>query len=150
MRGIAILISKCLSSSLFQTSKVSENIAGCHIKTGKHSIYFINVYMPGDKRSANEFDKFGTYLTILLLLLFTIVVGDFNAHVGIKDLTPGDAKLIGKNLFHEKNNDNGTDLKNLLYLTQFNLKKLPNAVKNSQDNMADWRKEVSVRPHSHI
>lgn len=43
----------------------------------------------------------------------TIVVGDFNAHIGKKDIPPGDAQLIGPNLFHEQN---------LLHLTGFRLK----------------------------
>lgn len=63
-----------------------------------------------------------------------MVVGDFNAHIGIKDITGGDFQLIGQNLLHERNNTNGTDLKNLLHLMGLHLKnsleirapKLPN------------------------
>lgn len=135
-RGIAILISKSFPSSLFKIKKVSENIAACHFDVKGETIQIINVYIPGDKRGATEFNNLGAHLITQKTNNNTIIMGDFNAHVGTKDITASDTDLIGKNLFHDKNNDNGTDLKNLLHLTRFRLR---NSLSNSKTLKTTWK-----------
>lgn len=77
----------------------------------------------------------------------TIVVGDFNAHIGKKDISPGDAYLIGPNLFHERNNDNGTDLKNLLHLSGLRLK---NTFEKSKSLRITWKIGSSESQIDHV
>lgn len=77
----------------------------------------------------------------------TIVVGDFNAHIGKKDIYPGDAYLIAPNLFHERNNDNGTDLKNVLHLSGLRLK---NSFERSKSISRTWKIGSSESQIDHV
>lgn len=123
-RGIANLISKLLSPSIFMVSKISENIAALHTRVDGVPICFINAYIPGDKKCADEIGKMAAYLSTQNVKITTMVVGDFNAHIGRNDITVGDNLLIGRNLFHERDNDNGTDLKNSYTLQGYTSKTL--------------------------
>ncbi len=49
-------------------------------------------------------------------------MGDFNAHIGKKDLTTSDRTLIGPNLLHDLCNPNGEEMKILLHVGHFSVK----------------------------
>lgn len=116
------MISNTLSSSIFHISEISEHIVALYWIANAERVQLVNEYIPGDQRGPEEFNKLAIHLLTQKPNTHTLVMGDFNAHVGIKDLTADYSKLIGKNLFHDLDNENGVELKNLLQLTGLILK----------------------------
>lgn len=60
-RGVAILITKSLSNSIFKMKKVSNNIACIQFIIKGEPCQIINAYIPGDKRGGDEFSKLEFY-----------------------------------------------------------------------------------------
>lgn len=111
-RGMAILISKSFSADVLRISEITENITILHLKEGDDNVQKINIYMPGDQRGPEEFNKLVIHILTQKKNIHTIVLGDVNAHIGHKDLTLSDRQLIGTNLFHENYNESRAELKN--------------------------------------
>lgn len=99
--------------------KVSGNIFHCSFEWMNQTVNILNVYMPSS--STSDFIDLGAY-ALKLNLNNVLVLEDFNAHIGRNDRTESDSMLVGNNLYHDKCNENGEDLKKILHATRYKLK----------------------------
>lgn len=94
--------------------QVRQGILWCKIKAKDNVFIIINIHAPNVKQAAflsklneitaNEKDR-----------KHLLVVGDFNAQLGINDMNQEDEKWIGKMIGHDKCNDNGETFKIFLH-----------------------------------
>lgn len=89
-RGTAVLISKFLEPHMFRISEINESITTLQYKVNEDQIQLIIVYMPDDKRGPEEFNKLVIHMLTQKRQVNTLILGDFNAHIGYKDITAGD------------------------------------------------------------
>lgn len=119
-RGLAFLVHVSLVHIIRNIRAISRNILICEATNNDNSIVLINVHIPlRNITSTHKQSK-------------VIILGDFNAHIGNKDLTEDDKQYIGPNLYHDICNDNGKELKHLIHAGKF-------SVKNT------WSKSPSIR-----
>lgn len=112
-RGLAVLVRKGVGIIVKELERVDHNIVRLKIAFGMAGrrtwCNLFNVHAPN--RGLSKF------LTTLGSTLSkndkrrSIICGDFNSQFGRKDLTPEEAKLIGKYVGQEFANDNGISLK---------------------------------------
>lgn len=117
---MAFLVHLAYTSMIRKIYNASENILALEMSHENSLIMFLNVHMPqGD--DAVQFDKLRDF-TMLHNASDIIMLGDFNAHLGMHDLTGRDKVFIGPMLYHDHCNDNGEELKHLLHLGHFSVK----------------------------
>ncbi len=82
-------------------------------------------------------------------MLNTILLVDFNAHIGKFDLTSNDKRYIGQNLLrvHDQCNDNGEDLKHLIHIGKLHM---INTWKRSTTLEYTWANKTSKSQIDHI
>lgn len=134
-RGTAILISKGIPQSSWKSKKISGDIMHLDILLSNVIVHIVNVYIPSDVRSSVEFNLLSD-LILKVGSMNVVIVGDFNAHIGLNDSTPSDAALIGNNLYHDVSDANGEALRNFLHLHLFQLK---NSFAKSRTLRTTWR-----------
>lgn len=145
-RGLAILVHIDRLSIIQEVRSISHNIMMCNMNLEGKNILLLNVHLPDVRGNPEEFQ---------LLHQFTrrhstkeiIIIGDFNAHVGKKDLTSLDRRCIGPNLYHDVCNDNGEELKNLIQAGTFCLK---NTWNHNRSFNYTWSNGVSRSQIDHM
>lgn len=117
-RGVAILVRKCSYLKVIHFNSISENICTAVIecywdKSVKTTITLIVSHVPsqGDNRMSAVFKEIATVLGGCILKSNLILLGDFNAHIGKNNITADELQFIGRNLYHNNNNENGEFLK---------------------------------------
>lgn len=120
-RGLAFLIHINMVHLVTSIEAVSHNILACKISKEQMTLVFINVHMPQGSDGSMEFNSLKHYISKIKCNK-TIILGDFNGHIGSHDLTVGDRNYIGPNLHHDICNDNGDELKHLLHYGEFSVK----------------------------
>lgn len=123
-RRLAFLVHVSWAPYLHKTYDISENVFAMDMHRDGHSAVFINVHMPSDTTTLRGFSDFHHLHNFLHTRKneTTIILGDFNAHLGIHDLTEADKKYVGPSLYHDQCNDNGLELKNVLHMGKYSVK----------------------------
>lgn len=133
-RRLAFLIHLSCLRLVRKTYDVSENILAIEVCEGSDITLIVNVHMPQHTGYQSDFDSLRSFL-MSHHHITTIVLGDFNAHVGKLDLTARDRQFIGPNLYHDRCNDNGEELKNMMHLGCFSVK---NSWSQSPSVLVTW------------
>lgn len=110
-RGLAFLIHTSCQHLIHAITKVTYNILACEVQNAGDIIIVVNVHIPQGPDGVKEFDSLKRYASSHSNTRM-IILGDFNAQIGQRDLTADDYEYIGPNLYHEICNDNGDELKN--------------------------------------
>ena len=104
--GIGILLHKDFENSLCEWSGISDRIMTMKIKNSKGiHITIIGVYAPTEDETKERKDKFWNRLTEVTETAegLVLVMGDFNARVGVEDCTS--STVVGKYGEMHKNNN---------------------------------------------
>lgn len=116
-RGLALLIRKGIGIQVQHIKISKNNMMWCKLSVRGNRLILINVHAPNVKQN--------TFLSNLQSLVSNqryfknlIVLGDFNAQLGLKDLSKEDEKYIGKELGHDVSNANGDMLKLFLHTSK--------------------------------
>lgn len=112
-------------------------------------VVFVNVHLPSytDTRMVTVMAELHSLLTKHRFSRNVAVLGDFNAHIGINDLIGAERGFIGRTLFHDLCNENGSMLKSLIaqhFLIAINTYSTSSTVKTT------WRRRDSVSQIDHI
>jgi len=127
-RRLAFLVHPSYLPSIAKVTELSTNILMLEVQQQSSRTTFINVHIPASGHA--EFNILCDFVTTHTGSK-GIILGDFNAHLGVHDLTLSDRTYVGPRLHHDLWNDNGEELKTLMHLGHF-------AAKNT------WSKYPSV------
>lgn len=133
-RGLVLLFHVSFPGLLIRVIPVTHNIVACEVHLQGELILFVNVHIPGDRHGLSEFQQLSCFLT-KMSSHHIVVLGDFNAHIGKRDITVSDKRFVGPNLFHDVSNDNGEELINLLHMCKLSVK---NTWSTSSSLLTTW------------
>lgn len=115
--GTAIMVSKKLfKEGMFR--RISDDSCSYMLEVFGEKVVFLSCYVRSEVSvESGEFHKIRNFLLTLPASLArnVVIVGDFNAHIGIRDRTDQDKGIFGNNLHHDICNANGLGLKSLLH-----------------------------------
>lgn len=119
-RGIAILISNAADYDIIRTHRKSQDVMAIYLRLKTTTscdpinILVITTHIPSS--STLRFTEIGSIIRETPKNVYTVIVGDFNAHLGKEDVIACKTfkNLIGKNLHHTTSNVNGNLLLNLI------------------------------------
>ncbi|KAL1400304.1 hypothetical protein pipiens_007547 [Culex pipiens pipiens] len=115
--GTAIMVSKKLfKEGMFR--RISDDSCSYMLEVFGEKVVFLSCYVRSEASvESGEFHKIRNFLLTLPAALArnVVIVGDFNAHIGIRDRTDQDKGIFGNNLHHDICNANGLGLKSLLH-----------------------------------
>lgn len=112
-------------------------------------VVFVNCHLPSytDTRMVTVMAELHSLLTKHRFSRNVAVFGDFNAHIGINDLVDAERDFIGRTLFHDLCNENGSILKSLIlqhFLIAINTHSTSNTVKTT------WKRRDRASQIDHI
>lgn len=110
--GTAILVRHSFGAAVSNFEAVTGNILSCFVRSNGMTILVISAHLTEEIGTEMEFDRLKNFLK-LYESLPTIILGDFNAHLGKLDVTNPDHVFMGQHLYHDKCNNNGRLLKDL-------------------------------------
>lgn len=122
--GTAILVHRGQFGTECNFFRVSDNICGAKITVFGEQLIIFSIYARSISGQADP--EIGTLINYLTSLSArqrnnTIILGDFNAHIGYEDLLPEENARVGSLLFHPSTNPNGEALKELLQFHRYRL-----------------------------
>lgn len=145
-RRLAFLIHKTLMPFVKKTYQVSDNVLAIEVVHDGSKLLIVNVHLPQITPSADDFRVLQNFI-VSQSGTAMIVMGDFNAHLGRKDLTDADKFFIGSNLYHDDCNDNGEELKALVHMGCFSVK---NTWCRSPSVRTTWTSQYSSSQVDHM
>ncbi|XP_058449213.1 uncharacterized protein LOC131429181 [Malaya genurostris] len=119
-RGLAVLIKKNSDIRLKGLQQYGKAILSAKIQTTENQeLIIINVHGP-NKGAGSFFNRLGQLIDKDFIRENAIILGDWNAQIGIGSLTAEDSTVIGKELGFEKDNENGEEFKMFLHIHKMN------------------------------